>query len=138
MANLGVWDMAIFKVENVKTWYVFGDYEATDEKHALDVYAQDAGYRDFAHICEEVPVEEGEIVATLKREADISEIYQTVIDGLNDNARVNDVPVSEGWHPDLAIETYAAAASEELTKDDYTRLQSMVDKFLDENSGVES
>jgi hypothetical protein len=57
--------MPIFKVENIKSWYVFGNYMAENEEHALDVYARDAGYRDFAEACEVAPVEEGEIRATL-------------------------------------------------------------------------
>jgi hypothetical protein len=61
---LGNKTMALFKVENVKSRFVFGAYEAKDESHALDIYAQDAGYRDFAHACEVAPVEDGEIVAT--------------------------------------------------------------------------
>jgi hypothetical protein len=56
--------MPMFKVENVKSRFVFGDYEAESEQHALDVYAQDAGYRDFAHAREVAPVEDDEIVAT--------------------------------------------------------------------------
>jgi len=56
--------MTIFKVENVKSRFVFGDYEADNEQHALDVYAQDAGYRNFAHAREIAPVEDDEIVAT--------------------------------------------------------------------------
>jgi len=56
--------MTIFRVENVKSRFVFGDYEADNEQHALDVYAQDAGYRNFAHAREIAPVEDDEIVAT--------------------------------------------------------------------------
>jgi hypothetical protein len=56
--------MPMFKVENIKSWYVFGCYKAESEEHALDVYARDAGYRDFAEACEVAPVEDGEIVAT--------------------------------------------------------------------------
>jgi hypothetical protein len=36
----------------------------------------------------------------------IDEIYQTTVDGLLDNARVNQVPLPEGWTPWTAIDAY--------------------------------
>jgi hypothetical protein len=115
--------MAIFKVENVKTWYVFGNYEATDEKHALDVYAQDAGYRDFAHICEEVPVEEGEIVAT--RQSDTIKSAGFIV---HDNGAIWGAGVTEDLAWENMVEEMGKAgiavvddySDDELTRSDET------------------
>jgi hypothetical protein len=44
--------MNTYRVHNPVTFHEFGLYEASDPDAALDVFARDAGYRDFADACE--------------------------------------------------------------------------------------
>ena len=41
--------MAKYQIENTQSGVIFGVYEGEDEKGALDAFARDAGYRDYAH-----------------------------------------------------------------------------------------
>jgi hypothetical protein len=38
--------------------------------------------------------------------SDADAIYDEVVAGLVDNSRINQVPYSDGWDPDLALDTY--------------------------------
>lgn len=47
--------MKNFNILNKSSGVNFGDYMARDEKHALEVLAQDAGYDSYAEMCEVAP-----------------------------------------------------------------------------------
>ena len=53
--------MSTYLIENNLSGVVLGEYEAESEAEALDVMARDAGYRDYAECCEDVPAKPGEI-----------------------------------------------------------------------------
>lgn len=55
--------MGKFNIYNTKSGADLGIYEGTTEQEALDAYANDAGYRSYADLCEEVPTGDDEIVA---------------------------------------------------------------------------
>lgn len=42
-----------FEIENIASGLVFGVFEGRTEAEALDAFAKDAGYRDYAH-CQSV------------------------------------------------------------------------------------
>lgn len=44
-----------YRITNQSSCAWLGDYEAESEEQALDMMAQDAGYRDYAHCQAEVP-----------------------------------------------------------------------------------
>jgi hypothetical protein len=106
--------MTLFTVENVKSRVVFGEYEAIDERHALDVYAQDAGYRDFSHCCEVAPVEDGEIVAT-RRADTINSAGYIVYDN---NATIHGLGATEDEAWNMYRQTMADAGVTVLNDDD--------------------
>ena len=57
-------EMSKFQIENTLSGIVFGEYEGETSAEALDAFARDAGYENFAAACEAAPVEEGEILVT--------------------------------------------------------------------------
>jgi hypothetical protein len=76
--------MPQYQVENTLSRYVFGTYSAKSEADALDVYARDAGYEDFAAACEVAPVAEGEIVATLVKPVHVTRKERAAIQAYAD------------------------------------------------------
>lgn len=53
--------MTTFRIENTISGVVLGDYDGATEAEALDAMARDAGYADYAALCEVAPAKEGEI-----------------------------------------------------------------------------
>ena len=53
-----------YQIENTRSGFFFGIYEADSKEHALDLMAQDVGYKDYADLNEEVPAAPGEILVT--------------------------------------------------------------------------
>jgi hypothetical protein len=65
---------------------------------------------------------------------DLDDIYETTIDGLLDNSRVNDVVIGAGWQALEAIETYNPALDiDALPESDWEHLERRVFLFLREN-----
>lgn len=50
-----------YQIENTLSGHVFGIYEGGSKEEALDALAQDAGCRDYSHMCEIAPARPGEI-----------------------------------------------------------------------------
>lgn len=50
-----------FRIENLVSGVVMGEYEAPSEYSALDAWAQDAGYQDYEHAQDVSPADVGEI-----------------------------------------------------------------------------
>lgn len=58
-------------------------------------------------------------------------IFTKIVGGLIDNSRINQVPLAEGWTPELAIDTYATDAEiEAMTAAQYEDLEAKVAAFL--------
>jgi len=55
--------MKKFEIVNTLSGHSFGVYTADSAEDALDLYAQDAGYIDFADAQTVAPAENGEILA---------------------------------------------------------------------------
>jgi hypothetical protein len=53
--------MTTYRIENMISGVILGDYEGATEAEALDAMARDAGYADYAALCNVVPVKDGEI-----------------------------------------------------------------------------
>ncbi len=51
----------LYRIENTRSGVVLGDYEAEDAVSALDTFAREAGYQDYAHLQRQVPAYSGEI-----------------------------------------------------------------------------
>lgn len=47
--------MKRYIIKNASSGNVFGIYQAADRDDALDCYARDAGYRDYAEACRVAP-----------------------------------------------------------------------------------
>ncbi|MFN9086731.1 MAG: hypothetical protein ACK5W7_04305 [Gemmatimonadaceae bacterium] len=54
-----------FQIENTASGEILGQYHAETEAQALDLMAQDAGYRDYAEAQEAAPTQDGEIAVTV-------------------------------------------------------------------------
>jgi hypothetical protein len=54
--------MKSYQIHNRNSGLTLGVYEANSEADALDAMARDAGYADYADLCEVAPASEGEIV----------------------------------------------------------------------------
>ena len=44
--------MKRYRIKNTLSGVIFGIYQASDKREALDAYARDAGYRDYLHACD--------------------------------------------------------------------------------------
>jgi hypothetical protein len=51
----------MYKIENTISGVVLGVYWGNTPEEALDALAHEAGYRDYAHMCEVAPARPGEI-----------------------------------------------------------------------------
>lgn len=62
----------------------------------------------------------------------VDEAYNTTIDGLRDNARVNSVPLTDGWEgAQHAIDTYNPDLEpDDLTAEEWDALRHRIDAFL--------
>ena len=54
----------IYRIENTHSAVILGEYDADSAEHALDLWAQDAGYRDSADVEAQFPSHPGEILVT--------------------------------------------------------------------------
>ena len=50
-----------YEISNTVSGHVFGVYEGDTEQQALDAFAQDAGYADYASAQKTAPAQDGEI-----------------------------------------------------------------------------
>lgn len=41
-----------YRIKNTRSGAIFGVYQGSDKREALDAYARDAGYRDYLHACD--------------------------------------------------------------------------------------
>ena len=53
--------MATYRIENTHSGLILGDYKADSPKKALELLAQDSGYKTYAEMCEISSVIKGEI-----------------------------------------------------------------------------
>ena len=56
----------VYEISNTISGADLGGYEAESEEHALDLWAQDAGYADYAEAQRVAPAKPGEIKVTLQ------------------------------------------------------------------------
>lgn len=82
--------MPKFLIENTLSSVTLGCFEAETPAEALDALARDAGYRDRAHLENEVPSKEGEIAVT-----EIEAVTQAELDAA---AMVMDDEIRENLH----------------------------------------
>lgn len=54
-----------YEISNTISGASLGVYDAASEAEALDAMAREAGYQDYASLCEVVPAEDGEIVVSI-------------------------------------------------------------------------
>ena len=67
--------------------------------------------------------------------SDLTELYDTIAGGLLDNARINGLPLSEGWTAETAIDTYLAEAQvTALSADEYEALYARVTELLEKST----
>jgi len=67
--------------------------------------------------------------------SNLSGLYDTIFAGLQDNARINSVPLSEGWTAETAIDTYLSESQvTALSADEYEALHARVDKLLEKSA----
>ena len=59
---LGRFAMMMYTIENTISGVILGTYDAKSEAHALDLMAQDAGYKDYAEAQRVAPSMPGEII----------------------------------------------------------------------------
>lgn len=51
-----------FRIINTQSGLDMGIFQARDEDHALDLMAQEAGYRDHDHACEEADCDDLKVI----------------------------------------------------------------------------
>lgn len=77
-----------YEISNTISGANLGVYDAASVTEALDAMARDAGYQDYASLCEEVPAEQGEIL--------VSAVESVRIEAIEDNAGGLHLAVIEG------------------------------------------
>lgn len=55
-----------YEISNQHSGLTLGIYDGEGEREALDAMAWDAGYTNYAAMCVVAPVQDGEIIVTIK------------------------------------------------------------------------
>ena len=75
--------MNFYQIENTASGVILGTYKAETEAAALDLMAQEAGYRDYAEANIVAPAEQAEIAITMVNRTPIAS-YRALVDWQND------------------------------------------------------